>query len=139
MLSPETIEFIIAHRNEDARTLALQAKRYPSIDMREAVAQIEGWQQAREKLPAWAATAGIIYPPKISMEQCSSEQTAKYKAALVAGKVFADMTGGFGIDFSYICRGFEKAVDLVGRFIKNFTKYTGNEAGKALVAAGPKP
>ena len=109
MLSPETIEFIIAHRNEDARTLALQAKRYPSIDMREAVAQIEGWQQAREKLPAWAATVGIIYPPKISMEQCSSEQTAKYKAALVGGKAFADMTGGFGIDFSYICRGFEKA------------------------------
>ena len=32
----------------------------------------------------------------------------------------------------------EKAVDLAGRFIKNFTKYTGNEAGKALVAAGPK-
>ena len=109
MLDSATIEFIEQHRNDDVRTLALQGKRYPSVDIREAVAQIEGWQQAREKLPAWAATAGIIYPPKISMEQCSSEQTAKYKASLLGGGRFADMTGGFGIDFSYICRGFDEA------------------------------
>ena len=109
MLDAATREFIEQHRTGDVRSLALQAKRYPSVDMREAVAQIEGWQQAREKLPAWAATAGIIYPPKISMEQCSSEPTAIYKASLVAGKKFADMTGGFGIDFSYICRGFDEA------------------------------
>ena len=109
MLNASTKEFIEEHRNEDVRTLALQAKRYPSVDMRDAVEQIEGWQQAREKLPAWAATKGIIYPPKISMEQCSSEATAKYKASLVAGKGFADITGGFGIDFSYMCRGFDEA------------------------------
>lgn len=104
-----TKEFIEQHRNEDVRTLALQSKRYPAVDMREAVAQINGWQQAREKLPAWAGTEGIVFPPKISMEQCSSEQTAKYKASLLGGGKFADMTGGFGIDFSYICRGFDEA------------------------------
>ena len=109
MLDTATTEFIEQHRNDDVRTLALQGKRYPSVNMRRAVEQIEGWQQAREKLPAWANTQGIIYPPKISMEQCSSEQTAKYKASLVGGKRFADMTGGFGIDFSYICRGFDEA------------------------------
>ena len=109
MLEKTTIEFIIAHRNDDVHTLALQGKRHPEVDIREAVVQIEGWQQAREKLPAWSAVEGIIYPPKISMEQCSSEHTARYKAALVSGKGFADLTGGFGIDFSYICRGFDKA------------------------------
>lgn len=109
MLNSDTIEFIKAHRGDDVRTLALQARRYPGVDMREAVVQIEGWQQAREKLPSWAAVDGVIYPPKISMEQCSSEHTARYKAALVGGKRFADMTGGFGIDFSYICRGFKEA------------------------------
>ncbi|MBO7230535.1 MAG: SAM-dependent methyltransferase [Bacteroidaceae bacterium] len=109
VLTTETKEFITAHRNEDTRLLALQAKRYPAVDMREAVVQIEGWQQAREKLPAWAATEGIIYPPKISMEQCSSEHTAKYKASLLSGGRFADLTGGFGIDFSYIARGFSEA------------------------------
>ena len=109
MLDKTTIEFITAHRNDDVRTLALQAKRYHDVDIREAVVQIEGWQQAREKLPTWSAVEGIIYPPKISMEQCSSEHTARYKAALVCGKGFADLTGGFGIDFSYICRGFDMA------------------------------
>ena len=109
MLDDATIEFIAQHREEDVRTLALQAGRYPTVDMREAVTQIEGWQQAREKLPAWATVDGIIYPPKISMEQCSSEKTAKYKAKQVEGKRFADLTGGFGIDFSYMARNFNEA------------------------------
>ena len=109
MLDDATIEFIAQHREEDVRTLALQAGRYPTVDMREAVTQIEGWQHAREKLPEWAAVEGIIYPPKISMEQCSSEKTAKYKAGLIEGKMFADLTGGFGIDFSYMAHGFGEA------------------------------
>ena len=109
MLDTVTIEFIKKHRGDDVRTLALQAKRYPTVDMREAVVQIEGWQQAREKLPAWAAVDGITYPPKISMEQCSSEKTAKYKASLIEGESFADLTGGFGIDFSYMAQRFNKA------------------------------
>lgn len=109
MLSKETIDFIAAHRNEDPRSLALQAKRYPAVDMREAVTQIEGWQAAREKLPAWAATKGIIYPPRISMEQCSSEATALYKAAIACGESLADLTGGFGIDCSYMARSFRQA------------------------------
>ena len=109
MLSQETKEFIAVHRNEDPRTLALQARRYPGVNIREAAVQIEGWQHAREKLPAWAATDGIIYPPRISMEQCSSEATALYKAALVKGGSIADLTGGFGIDCSYMARSFNKA------------------------------
>lgn len=109
ILDASTKEFIGQHRNDDVRTLALQGKRYPTVDMREAVVQIEGWQQAREKLLAWAAVDGIIYPPKISMEQCSSEKTAKYKAKHIEGERFADLTGGFGIDFSYMARGFKEA------------------------------
>lgn len=97
------------HRNDDTRALALQAKRHQGVDMPVAVVQIEGWQAAREKLPEWAAVEGIIYPPRISMEQCSSEPTAMYKATLVSGNSFADLTGGFGIDFSYMARGFKKA------------------------------
>lgn len=109
MLSKETKEFIAKHRNEDPRALALQAKRYPTVDMREAVTQIEGWQSAKEKLPAWAATEGIVYPPRISMEQCSSEATALYKASIARGESLADLTGGFGIDCSYMARGFRRA------------------------------
>lgn len=110
MLSQETKDFISKHRNEDIRSLALQAKRYPGIDVREAVAQIEGWQLAKEKLPEWAATEGILYPPRLSMEQCSSQATALYKARIVKGKQMADITGGFGIDCSYLAQKFEKAI-----------------------------
>ena len=108
-MSNSTLEFVRKHRNDDVRTLALQASRYPAIDMREAVTQIEGWQHACSKLPEWAAVEGIVYPPRISMEQCSSSATALYKASLMQGDTFADLTGGFGIDCSYISRNFSKA------------------------------
>ena len=104
-----TTEFILQHRNDDVRALALQAKRYPTVDMHTAVTQIEGWQAAREKLPTWAATDGIIYPPRISMEQCSSEATALYKGSIANGEKLADLTGGFGIDCSYMARSFKRA------------------------------
>ena len=109
MIDKETAEFIAAHRNDDVRTLALQAKRYPTVDIREAVTQIEGWKHAKEKLPTWAATEGILYPPRISMEQCSSEATALFKSTIATGNSIADLTGGFGIDCSYISRTFKEA------------------------------
>ena len=109
MLNRETMEFVAAHRHEETRALALKAKRLPGVDMQQALTQIEGWQTAREKLPAWAATEGIIYPPRISMEQCSSEATALYKSNIAKGESVADLTGGFGIDCSYIARGFRSA------------------------------
>jgi 16S rRNA G966 N2-methylase RsmD len=87
----------------------LQARRYPDVDMREAVTQIEGWQLAKNKLPEWAASEGVIFPPRISMEQCSSQATALYKASIAGGEKLADLTGGFGIDCSYLARNFKEA------------------------------
>ena len=106
------MDFIREHRNDDVRQLALQAARYPDIDMQQALQQIAGWQTACTKLPEWAATDGIIYPPRLSMEQCSSEATAKYKAKVLdpSPSTVIDLTGGFGVDFSYMARGFQKAV-----------------------------
>ena len=109
MIDNNTIEFIKEHRSDDIRSLALQAKRYNGIDMSKALCQIEGWQLAQQKLPSWAATDGIIYPVRISMEQCSSEATSQYKASLMQGEEFADLTGGFGIDCSYISKQFTHA------------------------------
>ena len=110
MHNQETTDFITAHRNDDVRRLALQAQRYPNVDMRQAITQIEGWQLAKEKLPQWAATEGIVYPPRLSMEQCSSEATAQYTASIVDGDIMTDLTGGFGIDCSYMARKFKRAV-----------------------------
>lgn len=110
-----TSQFIALNADGDVRLLALQASRYPGVDMPFALNQIAGRQTARRKLPSWAAVDGIVYPPHLSMEQCSGEHSARYKAALAGrlcprGGSFADITGGFGVDFSFMARRFSKAV-----------------------------
>ena len=167
IMNDETREFVAMHRNEDVRKLALKAKRVEGLDLPLALDQIAGWQIARKKLPQWASCGGIVYPPHISMEQCSSQFTAQYKSeiaqtllapaatvrarvsdsgesdnqttksepqlsdsaesvmqtaksafqlsdspesdTLVARRAMVDLTGGFGVDFSYLARGFSQA------------------------------
>lgn len=108
-LTSEIKYFIEEHEKDDTRTLALQSGRYPNIDMPFAIQQIAGRQIAKTKIPTWYASDEIIYPKHISLEQCSSEKTALYKASLYKGSSMADLTGGFGIDFSFISRNFELA------------------------------
>lgn len=177
-------DFVAAHRTEDVRELALKSKRVEGLDLPLALDQIAGWQIACKKLPQWASCEGIVYPPHISMEQCSSQFTAQYKSeiaqtlltpavtvrarmsdsaesdnqttksepqlsdsgesdncevemylrmsdspesdtqetktgvrmsdspesdTLVARSSMVDLTGGFGVDFSYLARGFSQA------------------------------
>ena len=113
-ISSETLRFIEENARADVRSLALQAKKYPQVDMAMAVVQIAGRQIAEAKVPSWYHTKGLLYPKHLSMEQCSSEATAIYKADLVEGETFADLTGGFGIDCSFLSRKFRKA-DYVER------------------------
>ena len=146
-MNQATIDFIRQHQEDDVRLLAFLGSKYPEVDMPFALDQIRGRKMARTKLPRWAGIEDIIYPPHISMEQCSSETTAMYKAELATrllniqsrktpnpeneenskicefptesavGSKFAknegtcdfheeidfvDLTGGFGVDFSYI-------------------------------------
>ena len=81
-----TLDFIQQHRTDDVRKLALQGAKHTEVDMTYALEQIAGWQKARTKLPSWAARDGIIYPPHLSMEQCSSEATAIYKAQIAGSR-----------------------------------------------------
>ena len=186
-LTEQTADFVAAHRTEDVRELALKSKRVDGLDLPLALDQIAGWQIACKKLPQWASCEGIIYPPHISMEQCSSQFTAQYKSeiaqtlltpavtvrarmsdsaesddqttksepqlsnsgesdncevemclrmsdspesdtqetktgvrmsdssesdTLVARSSMVDLTGGFGVDFSYLARGFSQATYL---------------------------
>lgn len=110
-----TVDFIRDNADGDVRTLALKTDKYPGVDMKMALVQIEGRQKARQKIPLWADTEGLIYPPHLSMEQCSSEMTAIYKAQiakrLIADRgLMVDLTAGFGIDFYFIGRDFGHAV-----------------------------
>lgn len=84
IMNQATFDFIRQHQDDDVRQLAFLGSKYPEVDMPFALDQIRGRKMARTKLPRWANIDGIIYPPHISMEQCSSEQTALYKAELAA-------------------------------------------------------
>ena len=108
MINKQTHQYILSHATDDVAHLALHPSKDPQVDMPMALQQIAGRQKAKEKLPDWYATPGILYPKKVSMEQCSSSQTADYKASLVEGKSFADLSGGFGVDTIALARKFEK-------------------------------
>ena len=131
-ISEATIDFVCKHANDDVRKLALSAKRTEKLDLSFALDQIAGRQKARTKLPSWYALAAsgegvdeahfLVFPPHISMEQCSSEQTAKYKKRILDRLLpsildhpwsrnahFIDITGGFGVDFSFLAQGFAEA------------------------------
>lgn len=112
ILSSETLRFIAAHHSEDSRQLALKYSRQvpENVDLSQALIQIEGRQLARTKLPDWYAKDGILYPPKLAMEQCSSQLTAQYKATLWEGNTLVDLTGGFGVDFSFLAPAFREAI-----------------------------
>ena len=101
--------FIQEHLNDDPAALALQAKKYSDLPIREIAAQIQSRKKAELKLPEWFGHKAIIFPHGVSMEQCSSEETAKYKASLVQGQTVTDLTGGFGIDLYYLSKSFQKA------------------------------
>ena len=83
-MNQATQDFIRQYQDDDVRQLAFLGSKYPEVDMPFALDQIRGRKMARIKLPRWASLEGIIYPPHISMEQCSSESTALYKAELAA-------------------------------------------------------
>lgn len=121
-----TWQFIEQYRHERITDIALRTKPNAQIDQHGALQYIDGWQRAEHKLPLWAATSGIIFPVKLSMEQCSSQQTAHYKQQVIASiikylpqdtatqRILVDLTGGFGVDTTMIAPVFD-AVTMVER------------------------
>lgn len=112
-MNDNTRDFIEQNLNADIRQLALKGCRDKDVDLDAAIRQIAGRQTARRKLPSWAALDGILYPPHLNMEQCSSEQTARYKARICSShpssKTLVDLTGGFGVDFAFMSEAFDEA------------------------------
>lgn len=107
-LNETTRQFIREHLNDDVPTLALK-KAPVGTDLSLALRQIEARQLLLKKAPEWSANDDLRFPARLAIEQCSSEATAQYKAKLLNGKAFADLTGGLGIDTYYLSRGFEKS------------------------------
>lgn len=105
-----TMDFVKSHATGDVNLLALEVRKHPEVDAHFALEQIAGRQKAVSKLPSWAHVEDLIFPPALSMEQCSSEATALYKSSLVEGDTMVDLTGGFGVDFSFMARRVKTAV-----------------------------
>ncbi|MBP5364902.1 MAG: SAM-dependent methyltransferase [Bacteroidales bacterium] len=100
---------IAANADADVRQLALKLKSNAGVRNDLVLRQIEGRQQMARKAPSLAAADGVVFPRHLSVEQCSSEATARYKASLVGGDALVDLTGGFGVDFAFMAPKFQSA------------------------------
>ena len=107
MINKETRQYIAQHLNDDINSLALK-KTPPGVDKQLALQQIEARQKLSDKVPSWAGNDELLFPPRLSIEQCSSELTALYKAQLVNGETFADLSGGLGIDCYFMSLKFRE-------------------------------
>ena len=108
ILNDTTRQFIRENLNADVPTLALK-KAPVGTDVSLALRQIEARQLLRKKVPLWSENEELLFPAHLSMEQCSSEASAQYKAGLLQGQTFADLTGGLGVDTYFISRHFQQA------------------------------
>jgi hypothetical protein len=92
------VQEYIKNTIDNVSKLAFSGSPFQNITVKELIQQIESRRKAEKKLPSWFQTDKIFYPPKLNLEQTSSEVTAHYKASIINGKSIADLTGGFGVD-----------------------------------------
>ena len=126
ILDPYIQEFINSQINSSASDLMLKASSYPEWDMKAIAQQLVGKQIAKKKLPTWFQNNEILYPVRLSMEQCSSETTAKYKTTIINSGRGIDLTGGFGVDTIFLSKKCESLIycerneDLASLVTHNF-------------------
>lgn len=108
LLSPEVQKYIKDHQNDDPFLLSLNAKGEGDFPLKQAIEQIHSLQKAKFKLPSWVGKGGIVWPKSISIEQASSELTARFKAEQIRGKSIVDLTGGMGVDVSFFAEKFDE-------------------------------
>ena len=127
----DTRQFIAQHLHDDVHELALKYHN-AKVDMALALRQIEARQLLQKKVPSWSENEDLLFPAHLSIEQCSSEVTARYKASLLTGDTFADLTGGLGVDCFFISQRFQQAdyveqsAELCALAEHNFKTLSGN-------------
>ena len=111
----EWVDFILAHEGDDLGKLALSRERYVAEveDFDLALTTLEVRRKLREKVPQWYAVPSLRFPLRVSGEQCSSAETARYKAAVAAASAkgcLADLTGGLGVDSWAFAQVFDRVL-----------------------------
>ena len=129
ILHSDVQKFIIENTTAEVSKLAFLKNPFPNLDYKVILNQIECRQKSKTKLPTWFSNKNNIYPSKISIEQTSSEVTAKYKASIITGESLIDLSGGFGVDALCFSESFKKVIhcemdtvlsEIVTHNFKNF-------------------
>lgn len=110
ILDSDIQQFLQDHLKDDVHKLAMAKSPFPEVESKELANQISAKNKSAKKLPTWYGAKGIYYPALLSIEQCSSENTAAYKAKLVKGNSLIDLTGGFGVDCYYFAQATKTVV-----------------------------
>ena len=106
----EVHDFLVQNEQKSVTDIILKGSPFMGVTTQEIAQQLIGRQKAKKKLPTWYASAEVIYPPSINLEQTSSEQTAAYKSQLVSGNLLVDSTGGFGVDSFYFAKQIQQVI-----------------------------
>jgi hypothetical protein len=104
ILDLEVQVYLKEHLKENVHSLAMSKSPFPTVSSQELAGQLAAKVKAEKKLPTWFNAKNIYYPPLLSVEQCSSEITAAYKASLIKGDRVLDLTGGFGVDSFFFAK-----------------------------------
>lgn len=112
LLHPEVQRFIREHEDTDEKALVLKQKEILGVSSAWVAQQIVGRRKAKAKLNLLYSTQYIIYPPKLNLEQCSSEATARFKSEIISGKTAIDLTGGLGIDSLFLSKKFKAVTHI---------------------------
>lgn len=108
ILNSEVQDYIGNNLHTDAGKVALLKSPFKEVSAAELAGQIAAKKKATHKLSTWFNQQGIYYPPLLSIEQCSSETTAQYKANLAKGDTLLDLTAGFGVDSFFFAQKLSK-------------------------------
>ena len=110
LLNADIQKFICDHLKSDLTKIILKGSPFKEVSIQELAHQVVAKQKAKKKLPTWFSAEKIYYPPKVSIEQTSSEITANYKSKLLKGNTIVDITGGFGVDCYYFAKYFKEVI-----------------------------
>ena len=125
-------EFVRNNLKADVSSLLLNPPKGRGENIKYLADQIKARQKAKGKLPSWYANFDLIFPPPLSIEQCSSEVAASYKSHLASGESFVDLTGGMGVDCMAFSEHFKSVyVEQNPRLVEAF-EHNCNVLGKEI-------
>ncbi|QIE58477.1 class I SAM-dependent methyltransferase [Rasiella rasia] len=134
LLHTDVQEFIFQYE-EDLSKLAFAGSKFPAVSTQELLEQLQSRRAIKKKLPLWYHKMGVIYPPKLNLEQTSSEITAQYKAKLCSGTSLADLTGGFGVDTFYFSRRFQEVAHFeINKSLSEIASHNFNLLGQSNIS-----